>query len=83
VPVVARTGGLADTVVDANLAAMKAGRPPASSLRRSLQGLAQAISRAIALYADAPAWRAVQKAGMRLIFRGARAAPPMPTSIVN
>jgi starch synthase len=31
VPVVARTGGLADTVIDANLAALRPGSPPASS----------------------------------------------------
>lgn len=65
VPVVARTGGLADTVIDANLAALKAGAATGIQFAPvSYAGFAQAISRAIALYADAPAWRAVQKAGM-------------------
>lgn len=73
VPVVARTGGLADTVVDANLAALQAG--VATGIQFSgvtYKGLAAAITRAITLYADAPAWRAVQKAGMQADFTWAQ-----------
>ena len=73
VPVVARTGGLADTVIDANLAAVQAG--VATGIQFTgvhYAGLSSAISRAIALYADAPAWRGVQKAGMLCDFTWAQ-----------
>jgi len=65
VPVVAQTGGLADTVVDANLAAIKAGA--ATGILFSgvdYLGLSQAISRAITLYHNADSWARLQKAGM-------------------
>jgi len=69
VPVVARTGGLADTVVDANLAAVKAeaatGLQFATVDYASLSG---AISRAILLYSQQDVWRAMQKAGMSADF---------------
>ena len=64
-PVVARVGGLADTVIDANEAALAAGTgtgvqfaPP------SAEALAAAIQRTVALFRDAPAWAQVQRNAM-------------------
>jgi len=65
VPIVARTGGLGDTVVDANLAALDA--KAATGLQFapvSYEGLADAITRAIRLFADRAAWQQMQRAGM-------------------
>ena len=65
VPVVARTGGLADTVIDANEAALTAGvatgllHAPASG-----EALKGAISRAIHLFGDQPLWQNMQRRGM-------------------
>jgi starch synthase len=69
VPVVARTGGLADTVVDANLAAHNAGA--ATGIQFSgvdYHILAGAISRTVALYHQPAAWTAIQRAGMATDF---------------
>ncbi len=65
VPVVARTGGLADTVIDANDAALHAG--VATGVQFSpVDGfsLQNALTRAAQLYADGPTWRTVQQRGM-------------------
>jgi starch synthase len=66
VPLVSRVGGLADTVVDANLAALEHGvatgiqflpvEPPA---------LDRAIGRAIALHREPKVWRKLQQNGMK------------------
>ncbi len=69
VPVVARTGGLADTVIDANLAAREAGT--ATGVQFSgidYPTLAAAVSRAVALYQQPKAWKAIQRSGMRTDF---------------
>jgi starch synthase len=64
-PLVARAGGLADTVVDANDAALAAGVatglmvPPGS-----VPGLAAGILRAAALWRDRPAWARMQANAM-------------------
>ncbi len=65
VPVVARVGGLADTVIDANPAALAAGvatgvqfAPPAAEL------LELALRRTVTLYRAPIAWRAMQENGM-------------------
>ncbi|MDI1296172.1 MAG: glycosyltransferase, partial [bacterium] len=69
VPVVARVGGLADTVIDANEAALGAGVatgilfPPSDPL--ALHG---AIARIVRLHGDKPTWQAIQRAGMRADF---------------
>jgi len=66
VPVVARTGGLADSVVDANEAAMRAGVATGivfSPIDPS--GFSAALRRTIAAYRDPPAWRELQRNGMR------------------
>jgi starch synthase len=65
IPVVSRVGGLADSVVDANEAALSAGvatgiqfGPPTS------QALHVALGRLSALWRDRPAWERVQRNGM-------------------
>jgi starch synthase len=65
VPVVAHTGGLADTVIDANDAAIHAG--VATGVQFSpVDGfsLQNALARAAQLYNDRPTWRAIQQRGM-------------------
>ncbi len=69
VPVVARTGGLADSVIDANLAACDAG--VATGIQFSAVdyfALAAAVSRAVALYRQPEAWRVLQRNGMMADF---------------
>ena len=74
-PVVARTGGLADTVVDANVAAIAAGAATGVTFSGVVYPhLAQAISRTISLYGQPAVWRAMQKAGMRSDFSWGRSA---------
>lgn len=66
VPVVARTGGLADTVIDANQAALSAG--VATGIVHdgvSPEALHDAIGRAIDLHARPAVWRRLQENGMR------------------
>ena len=65
-PIVARVGGLADTVIDANDAALSAGvatglqfEPPTAP------SVAHALKRAFALYADDAAMRRTRLNGMR------------------
>ena len=65
----ARVGGLADTVIDANEAAVAAGVatgilfPPGDPL--ALHG---AIARAVTLHGQPAVWQAMQRAGMRADF---------------
>lgn len=69
VPVVARTGGLADTIVDANVAAL--GEGAATGIQFTgvdYHGLATAISRTVALYRDKRTWRTIQRNGMKADF---------------
>lgn len=69
VPIVARTGGLADTVIDANEAALAAG--VATGFQHGETGyhtLAHAIRRAIAAYARPDLWCILQRNGMRADF---------------
>jgi starch synthase len=69
VPVVARTGGLADTVIDANLAARTAGA--ATGIQFSgvdYARLSAAISRTVNLYQQPEAWRAIQRQAMKADF---------------
>ena len=65
-PLVARTGGLADTVIDANEAAMAAGC--ATGIQFSpvtATALISAIHRACDLYSDQPQWSAMIRRAMR------------------
>lgn len=65
-PIVARTGGLADTVIDANHAALAMGVATGFQLAPvTAQALRFALARALALFADPDAWRAAQLAAMR------------------
>ncbi len=66
VPIVARTGGLADTVIDANEAALSAGVATGFQFDAETgAGLVHAVKRAIAVHADPPAWAAMQRQGMK------------------
>lgn len=65
VPVVTRTGGLADTVIDANSAALSAGVATGIQfLPLNRERLSFAISSTISLYGQPQIWRAMQKQGM-------------------
>jgi starch synthase len=69
VPVVARTGGLSDTVIDANPAALGAGVATGIQFNGvHYHALSAAISRAVALYHQPAAWRAMQRNGMKADF---------------
>ena len=66
VPVVARVGGLADTVIDANDAALKAGVATGVQFGDvSHEGLLEAVRRTVRLYAQPEVWQRMQINGMR------------------
>lgn len=69
VPVAARTGGLADTIIDANDAAIDA-RVATGILFDGVtgDGLASAIRRAVSLYAQPDIWSGMQREGMKADF---------------
>ncbi len=65
VPVVARVGGLADTVIDANDAALKAGVATGLQFAEvSKEGLLEAVRRTVQLYNQPPVWHRIQRNGM-------------------
>ena len=65
-PVVARVGGLADTVIDANDAALKAGVATGIQFGEvTVDGLIDAVRRTVGLYRRPQAWRSLQAMGMR------------------
>ncbi|MCB2128714.1 MAG: glycogen synthase GlgA [Rhodobacteraceae bacterium] len=65
-PVVARTGGLADTVIDASDAAMKSGCATGFQFApTTAEALADTIDRACNLFLDRKAWTAVMRNAMR------------------
>jgi len=69
VPVVARTGGLADTIIDANEAALAA--EVATGLHFdgvTPEALTAAIRRAVDLYATPARWACLQRRGMKADF---------------
>lgn len=69
VPVVARTGGLADTVIHANAAALAAGVATGIQFDTvTYESLVGAIALATDLYADAERWEQIQRAGMAADF---------------
>src|SRR4029079_13091179 len=75
VPVVAHVGGLADTIVDANEAAVAAGAATGFQFAPvDADGLAGGLRRAMALYRDRKAWRALQKRGMKTDVSWTRSA---------
>jgi starch synthase len=66
VPLVSRVGGLADTVIDANEAAIEAGVATGIVFAPATpQALLDAINRAIHLYARPKVWRKMQRRGMK------------------
>ena len=66
VPVVSRTGGLADTVIDANDAAIKAGCATGFQFAPvTAAALTDAIDRACTLFADRKRWASVMRNAMR------------------
>ncbi len=74
-PVVRRTGGLADTVVDATPQALAAGTATGFVFDEAdASALAAAVGRGLDLLADADAWRGVQRAAMRRDFSWAASA---------
>jgi starch synthase len=65
IPVVSRVGGLADSVIDANQAALAAG--VATGIQfwpTTAEGLQTALHRLLALWQDRPAWDRMQRNGM-------------------
>jgi len=69
VPIVARTGGLADTVIDANDAALAAG--VATGLQFDLtkpDAMVQVLARAMQLYARRDDWKRMQQQAMKADF---------------
>jgi starch synthase len=66
VPIVARTGGLADTVIDANDAALSMGAATGIQFAPvDLSNFNETIARTCALYANPTIWQSIQAAGMR------------------
>ncbi len=73
VPVVARTGGLADTVIDANVAAIGLGTATGVQMHGTdADALRSAINRTIALYRQPDLWQQIQRTGMKCDFSWAR-----------
>ncbi|WP_043366503.1 glycogen synthase GlgA [Belnapia sp. F-4-1] len=74
-PVVTRVGGLADTVIDANEAALAAGAATGVQFAPpSAEALARALRRAAALWRDAPAWAAMRRNALAADVSWARSA---------
>jgi starch synthase len=66
VPVVARVGGLADTIIDANDAAVSAGVATGIQFFPvDAAGLDAGLKRGLRLHADPAAWESLQKRGMK------------------
>jgi starch synthase len=66
IPVVSRVGGLADTVIDANEAAVEAGVATGVVFSPATEeALGEAIRRTIALYARPKVWHKMQRRGMK------------------
>jgi len=69
VPVVSHTGGLADTVVDANLAAINGQAATGVTFHGvTYPSFADAITRTIALYGQRDVWTQMQRTGMKTDF---------------
>lgn len=75
VPVVARTGGLADTVIDANTAAVNAGVATGIQFAPGrADTLRHALERMVALHSRPADWASLQRRGMRADVAWARSA---------
>jgi starch synthase len=74
-PLVRRTGGLADTVVDANAVTLAEGSATGFAFdEESPEALLEAAGRAVALYADRASWRRVMRQAMTRDFSWEAAA---------
>src|SRR5690606_1812536 len=66
VPLVSRVGGLADTVIDANEAAVEAGAATGVVFSPATpEALAEGIRRTLALYERPKVWHKMQRRGMK------------------
>ncbi|HEY0855268.1 MAG TPA: glycogen synthase GlgA, partial [Devosia sp.] len=66
VPLVARVGGLADTIIDANEAAVEAGVATGVVFApATAEALVEAIRRTVSLYGREKTWRKMQRRGMK------------------
>jgi starch synthase len=75
VPVVRRTGGLADSIVDCTPQTLADGTATGFVFERyDPEALWQAVERAMAVYQEPSLWRRLQEAGMRADFSWDRAA---------
>ncbi|HKL78081.1 MAG TPA: glycogen synthase GlgA [Gammaproteobacteria bacterium] len=75
VPVVRAVGGLADSVVDASPDHLAAGEATGVTFQgETPAALADAVQRALALYADPETWRQLQRTGMACDFTWQRSA---------
>jgi starch synthase len=73
VPIVARTGGLADTIIDANEAALSAGVATGFLFDTEAgDGLEGVLRRATAVFGNRAAWRTLQLQGMKADVSWAR-----------
>jgi starch synthase len=67
VPIVTRVGGLADTVIDANDAALSAQAATGIQFQPATEdGLRRALHRSARLFHDPPTWQMIQRNAMRL-----------------
>jgi starch synthase len=74
-PIVHAVGGLADTVIDADVRTLTDGTATGFMFREpGAAAFADAIERALALYARPDAWRALQRSGMAQDFSWTRSA---------
>ncbi len=74
-PIVRRTGGLADTVVDASGEALQDGTATGFSFDDpTAEGLRGALARALHLFPRRAAWRKLQRTGMSADFGWSRSA---------
>ena len=74
-PVVTQTGGLADTIVDANVAAINAGVATGFKVYDlTLGGLTETIDRVVETYHRPKRWAAMQRAAMKQSFGWAESA---------
>jgi len=65
VPIVARTGGLSDTIIDANDAALAAGVATGFQFTPvTTESLSATLNRALKCHREPAVWRAIQKRGM-------------------
>jgi starch synthase len=65
IPVVSRVGGLADTVIDANVAALAAGVATGVQFAPANPGMLEmALRRTVALYREPSTWHTLQENGM-------------------